>query len=132
MKRQVFISHSYNDIGYARKIAGKLAEVNVTAFTGSELPEGTDWINSIEESLDKSTHVVVLVSEDWEKSKWAEFELGAAYGMGKTIIPIFLTKHHGNIPKILRDFDSIDASEEDDNTVAKEIQKIVTGNEKGA
>ena len=125
MKKKVFISYSHQDVEYAKKIAKSLAGSGLAVWTTQKIEPGMELTKAIQKSLDESSAVLVLLSENWEHSKWAAFELGAAYAKGKKIIPIVLSKQFKSIPLMLSQFKYLDATNLDESTFAKKIEEII-------
>jgi hypothetical protein len=57
-------------------------------FDEAEIRAGEPWANKIETALRSSTHFVSIITQRSARSNWASFELGAALGLHKSIIPV--------------------------------------------
>jgi predicted nucleotide-binding protein len=125
MKKKIFISYSSEDRKYAERIAKKLEKADVTVWTDSKIPAGVEWAKVIQKSLNESSLVIVLVSDSWINSEWAAFELGAAYGKGKKIVPILLTNQNKKISGIITQFEFLDAKKQSDDSIVKKIEEII-------
>src|SRR6266496_1411082 len=88
-KRQVFISHSVADADWARSFARALKERGVTVwFDEFDVRPGDSVRDALEEGLRSSDVVVALLDADSPSKPNLFFELGAAIGMGKRVVPI--------------------------------------------
>src|SRR4051812_25190644 len=88
-KRQVFISHSARDAEWARSFAKALKERGVTVwFDEFDVQPGASLRDALETGLRSSDVLVALYDPDTESRPNLFFELGAAIGMGKRIVPI--------------------------------------------
>src|SRR2546421_21198 len=56
----------------------------------SDVAAGEAISEKIRESLKRASALIVIISERSLKSPWVQFELGAAEGMGKPVIPILI------------------------------------------
>jgi hypothetical protein len=99
----VFISHAHGDEPWASKFFDELKSQGVHAwFDKADIAWGERWSDKIEQALREAPVIVVLVSPDYMNSASAVFELGAAVGGNKKIIPI-ATQKIEHAPSVLRD-----------------------------
>lgn len=84
----VFLSYSHSDREWANALAQALSRQKVRVWTDSQIRPGERWADSIDTALTNSKYVVFLVSPKSNRSSWAAFELGAALGMGKPVLPV--------------------------------------------
>jgi hypothetical protein len=85
----VFISHSARDAGWARSFAQALKDRGVNVwFDEFEIRPGESLRDALEAGLRNSDVLVPLVDAEsaWKPNLF--FELGAAIGMGKRVVPI--------------------------------------------
>lgn len=88
MKR-VFISYSRNDREFARRLAKSLAEVGADVWIDYEdIPAGNKWSTAIQQGLDSSDGLLVIVSPDSMLSSNVEDEWQYFLDSGKPVIPI--------------------------------------------
>lgn len=90
----VFISHQKNDSAAAKKIADYLLKAGVNVYFDEydqtlDLSNPYSVVNGIEEGLNHSTHLLVLLSQNALESKWIPWEVGYAYN-SKQIISLTL------------------------------------------
>lgn len=86
--RKVFISHSMADTEWARSFAQALKERGVTVWFDEEVQPGESWRDALEAGLRSSDVLVALLDKESSSKPNLFFELGAAIGMGKRVVPI--------------------------------------------
>lgn len=84
----VFLSYSHSDRDWADSLAQALSKQKVRVWTDALIRPGELVTDSIETALAQSKYIVFLVSPNSTRSSWAAFELGAALGMGKPVLPV--------------------------------------------
>ena len=87
----VFISYAQADAEWARLLGEALSAHGVRVFSDfseASFHPGENFRRKFEQALQESEYVVVVVSEGSANSSWVAFELGAALGMGKEVVPI--------------------------------------------
>lgn len=88
-KPTVFISHAASDGEFANAIKQEVEKVfanGVNVFCTSSpgaISVGTDWLSTIEMSLDKSKAVIALVTPTSIERPWLWFEIGATWSKGR-------------------------------------------------
>src|SRR5262249_1079222 len=88
-KQRVFISHSVQDAAWARSFAQALKERGVTVwFDEFDVRPGESVRDALEAGLRGSDVLVALLDADSPSKPALFFELGAAIGMGKKVVPI--------------------------------------------
>ncbi|HYA17568.1 MAG TPA: toll/interleukin-1 receptor domain-containing protein [Bryobacteraceae bacterium] len=88
-KQQVFISHSATDTEWARSFARALEDRGVTVWLDEfNLQPGDSIREALERALRSSDVLVTLVDAGAPVKPYLYFELGAAIGMGKRVVPI--------------------------------------------
>ena len=93
------MSYASEDRSSAEEVIKHLTTVpNLQIFNDNSISAGEDWESIIRRELDKSDYFLVLLSPASIRSKWVQFELGAAWGLDKFIIPVVTT--HDVISKI--------------------------------
>lgn len=86
---RIFMSYTAADHVHAHKLRDLLSQrPNVRIFTTEMLSAGEDWQSKLKDELSKCDVFVVLLSPNAVDSKWVLHELGAAWAIGKPIIPI--------------------------------------------
>ncbi len=69
--------------------------------------------------------MVLLISDNWAKSKWTATEYGAAYALGKKIIPVLIEDIPGNINIDINRSTSVDAKNEYLDFVATQLEEAL-------
>jgi len=88
-KTRVFISHSHSDEGWVRQFASSLEQHGVDVWLDyHSLQWGESITEAVEKGLRESSVIVLLVTPDSIKSPNLFFEIGAAMGMRKPLIPV--------------------------------------------
>lgn len=86
----VFLSYSRQDQGVAELIATEIERKGASVFKDTALVAGDEMQHQIEDSIGSADVVVVLLSENVERSKWVQSELVNALEQKKRIIPVLL------------------------------------------
>ncbi|HEV7746218.1 MAG TPA: toll/interleukin-1 receptor domain-containing protein [Pyrinomonadaceae bacterium] len=86
---RIFVSYAKEDSGLAAELMSQLrSQPKFHIYTTSKMSAGENWKSKIKKELSKSDYFLVLLSPTSVLSKWVQFELGAAWGLNKFIIPI--------------------------------------------
>jgi hypothetical protein len=86
---KVFISHTTRDREWARSFAKALKERGVSVwFDEFDVQPGEPWREALESGLRNSEVFVALLDAETPAKPNLFFELGAAIGMGKRVVPI--------------------------------------------
>lgn len=86
--QKVFISHTARDTEWARSFANALKERGVSVFDESDVKPGEPLREALESGLRSSDVFVALLDAETPAKPNLFFELGAAIGMGKRVVPI--------------------------------------------
>ena len=87
--RKVFISHTARDAEWARSFAKALKERGVSVwFDEFDVQPGESLREALESGLRNSDVFVALLDAEAPAKPNLFFELGAAIGMGKRVVPI--------------------------------------------
>lgn len=87
--RKVFISHTARDTEWARSFARALKERGVSVwFDEFDVQPGESLREALESGLRNSDVFVALLDAEAPAKPNLFFELGAAIGMGKRVVPI--------------------------------------------
>jgi len=95
MKWDVFISHAFEDKGFARELASALSRKGLKVwFDELELHVGDSLSRSIDHGLSESAYGIVVLSPNFFAKEWTQKELGALNFREtkdrKVILPIWL------------------------------------------
>jgi hypothetical protein len=95
----IFISHSHSDEAIAKKLVEYLLaalkieddDIRCTSVAGYMLPPGTNIEGHLRRDINGDIALIGLLTKHGLHSQWVLFELGAAWGMEKKVIPILGT-----------------------------------------
>ena len=88
---RVFLSYASQDHAWVRQFASALLAAGVRGFFDeAEIRPGEPWADRVAEALRESRVVVLIISSSTARSPRTSFELGAAVGDGKVIIPVLV------------------------------------------
>jgi len=94
MKWKVFLSHGAQDADLAKGLAKKLTEVGVEVVFPPAIElrprPGEHVLATIESYMRECDEIVVLLTENSIDAPRVVMEMGAAYGMHKSVVPITL------------------------------------------
>ena len=106
---KVFISHSSKDHDFTLLLADKLRKDSIDVWIDEwELKVGDSIVQKINEGLDQSSFLIIVLSEHSMKSDWVKKELnsGLMRQLNKkdvTILPILLEMEPRELPPLLSD-----------------------------
>ena len=90
---RIFISHSRADSQFARALSRALTRDGWNVVSDLMMMRvGARLTDELERALDSSSWYVVIVSDAALRSPWVNFELGAALGQRKRVLPIFRSR----------------------------------------
>jgi len=89
---QIFLSYSASDSRFAQALSKALEKRGAKVWSLEKLQPGVAWERELRRAFKTAAWHVLLVSDDALTSRWFNFELGAAFGQGKRILPVFLSK----------------------------------------
>ncbi len=87
----VFLSYAQSDSIWAKSLAEALSALGVRVFSDfseTSFHPGETFRRKFQHALQESEYVVVVVSEGSADSSWVAFEVGAALGLGKEVVPV--------------------------------------------
>ena len=118
----VFLSYSRNEAPFVRSVADRLKQRGFGVWFDREGRISSAWQDDLRESLDSADIVIVFISTTALESPWINFEIGAAVGREKHLVPVFLTEAaRASAPPLLKDRAGIDASRLKPEEVAEQI-----------
>lgn len=107
--RDVFISYSSANGGLAKTIEQAIVNAGGTAFLSvKDIYAGEDFAEIIRENLIKARQLWIILSPQSINSEWVLTEWGAAWGLGKPIIPILYRIDINDLPARLQRLQCID------------------------
>jgi len=126
--KNVFFSYAGGDELAARELRANLHNLEVVGWMDqSDIASGDAISGKIRESLQRASAVIVLVSDRSMNNPWVQFELGAAVGMGKTIIPILIGSAgmERKLPEWLQGISYVDGRLQPFHNVATEVERVL-------
>jgi TIR domain len=105
----VFVSYSTMDGWIARRVVEAIRRKKIRTFLDAKDIEGGDTFpESIRDAIRDCDEFIVLLTPHSIDRRWVLLELGAAWGLGKTIVPI--TAHLGikEMPDAIQHHKAID------------------------
>ena len=88
-KYDLFISYASGDAGIAKELSSALQAEGVTCYLAErDIAVSTEWENSILDALCGSARVLVLLTPRSIDRPWVLMETGAAWALGKPLIPV--------------------------------------------
>lgn len=90
-QQHIFISYSRRNTKIMITLRQQLTRASFRVWTDENLVAGTpSWKNAIEQAIQNSFCIVVLMSPDSKKSEWVERELDYAYMLKRRIFPVLV------------------------------------------
>lgn len=127
--KTIFISHTHKETNVALCLKESILEIFPTqfdVFVSSDedtIELGERWFNALTLALEKSEIVLVLCSSDSIVRPWVNFESGAAWFHGSTVIPICHSGlATGDLPAPLNYLQGLEAT--DPNGIKKLINSL--------
>ena len=135
----IFVSYAKEDSDFVRRLVEALRAKQMTVwYDRGELRLGDAILRDLEDGLEHSDFFVLVLSPEYLKKAWSQFETGVALGRhGKNrILPIFL--RHSNRAELVRfapsvaDTASIDADKLSLEEIATNISETIKRQEEGS
>ena len=117
----VFISHKKEDADFARNLSDYIMDKGINVYYDENDPilakehkSPDEVVNAIKKGLEKSTHMIIVLSKNTLESNWVPWEVGFASAKDKEYRLLRLNDVYENIPefykvaKILNDSDDLD------------------------
>ena len=117
----VFISHKKEDADFARHLSDYVMERGINVYFDENDPilakehrSPGEVVNAIKKGLEKSTHMIIVLSKMTLESNWVPWEVGFASAKDKDYRLLRLNDVYRDIPefykvaKILNDYDDLD------------------------
>jgi hypothetical protein len=123
---RIFLSYSREEVPFVRSVAAELRARGVDAGWMEEANPDELFSDQLGDSLRTSSLLVVFIGKTVD-SPWMNFEIGAAVGSSKVVLPVFLTREAKSLaPAIVSGLESIDASDLKPDQVAEQIANVVS------
>ncbi len=124
----IFLSYDRGESPFVRAVADELRLQGVDSwFHDGRLLAGSSWLEETADALASSKVVVVFIGATRE-SPWVNFEIGAAVGREKRVLPVFLTEDAAKrgAPSVLSNLVGIDAHNRKPDEVARQIVEAIS------
>jgi serine/threonine protein kinase len=95
---RVFISYATKNKDYVHALVNELRRLNVDVWIDQDIQKGTDWGDSIEDSLKATDIMLLILSESSSISEYVIHEWSFFMGLGKPVYPFVL---HSSPPKAI-------------------------------
>jgi hypothetical protein len=92
-EKQIFISYSRKNRGFALRLYNNLLMEGYWVWMDVRLKEAMEWRPQIDDNIKRSNKCIVILSPDAIDSRWVNHEISMAHGRGQLIIPIRFQKH---------------------------------------
>jgi len=132
----VFISYSHHDSDLARSLCAKLTTAGLRCFLAEKDVAAADrWEDRIRDALRNAERILLLITPNSKDSHWVVAEAGAAWVLGKRLVPALAYVKHNELitPIAAHQARTVHTPEEIDNLV-RELStdgSIVHGNVTG-
>jgi hypothetical protein len=91
---QLFISYSQHDGDAAAVLLDVFESAGVTCFLAEKsIAPGAEWDSAIRDAIRQADRILVLVTPQSKDSVWVAAEVGAAWILGKTVVPALQGVH---------------------------------------
>lgn len=88
--RHLFISYSRRDAEYAMQLRKYMTNNGFNVWIDDAIEHGDDWFQQINEAIESSAAVLVIMTPESEKSEWVHKEILLAKRYQKPIFPLLL------------------------------------------
>ena len=126
----IFLSYSRKDARTMRRLFADLKAAGFTMWTDEDLTPGTpSWIQAIENAIQSSGCMVVILTPESKKSPWVERELAHASAYGIPIFPLLARgDERTSVPLILSSHQWADIRRERDYRMStRKLMRAVRG-----
>jgi TIR domain-containing protein len=126
-EKRIFLSYAPGDGSFVRAVAGALRTEGFEPWLDETLGPGERYSEAVQTAL-RGSSVVIAFLGGLTNPPWLNFEIGAALGEDKPVLPVFLNDSaRKSGPPQLRDLAGIDASDLKPAEVAESItQRLAT------
>jgi hypothetical protein len=111
MAYKIFLSFSAKDTAIANSLKKQLAKVGAEVSTADPRVEGSEIRLHIADAMRQSDVVIAIVSKHSARNQWLSFEVGAAAGLGKKILPVIVGIRPSELPPVLNSFQAVELDE---------------------
>jgi TIR domain len=126
-KPRVFLSHSRSEGPFVREVANELQRRGMDARSVTD-EQGGDRVEYLPRNVFDSAECVVVFMGAADEPANVYFEIGAALGASKPIVPVYLSEQaRGSAPGVVSKLDGIDAHDLKPDQVAEELAHAIGG-----
>jgi hypothetical protein len=120
---RIFVSHAASDTVLARKIRRLLkSSFDANVSTMDDLSAGENWESLLRQQLSNADYVVAILSPQSVRSTFVLHDLGAAWALGKPVIPLFTRRDVLNsIPMAVLESQMIEVSDLENPEASDEL-----------
>ncbi len=124
MKNNVFISYSRQEVGFVDELAHQLEKEGFEIWLDyRSLVPGTPWARQIEQGVDRSDVILLVVSKSSMASKYVEFEWQRVVEMeGKRIM--LLIFEAVELPEVLEKYEWVDFRGKYDDAMVELVRQV--------
>lgn len=113
----VFVSYSSEDTDLASEIYELLRTAGLSCFLAAKaLRAGTMWMEKVRDALRSCRVVVLLLTRNSYSSPWVMSEAGAAWGLGKPLVPVMQGMPTGEWPELVAQYQGRSIGTQDDRS----------------
>ena len=124
-----FISYAHQDAEFARHLLASLGDADISEWMDSaDIAPGEAFAHKIKESIKSAGVVVILVSPRSIDDQWIQFEVGAAWGLGKRVVLILVggADSEFTLPVWISGFAFLDARDRPIKDVAMDVAQAIS------
>lgn len=124
----VFVSYSRNDKHFVDKLSANLRQRGINVWIDVEnIMPGTDWQSEIEKGLKGATALILVISKDSVKSKWALLELAEMIRFNKFVLPLIIEDvNPDELPESIRNIQWVDFRKSYEDGITALLNALVT------
>ena len=129
----IFVSYAHGDSAAVTPVIRAMAEKGLKVWSAEDSVEpGESWEDALEGAMDNANGYVIFLSPDYLRTRWTNFEMGAAAAKAaaapqRRLIPVLLPgTTWGEVPFLIRDRRGIDATKMSADDVAGALTSALT------
>lgn len=104
-KHDIFLSYTAGDSHIAKELSDELKLAGLRCFMAEkDLKVGSDWNEDIRNSLRSAHRIVLLITPRSLRKHWPLMETGAAWALGKDIVPALINVEIDELPDPVQRF----------------------------
>ncbi len=123
---KIFISYSHKDLNIATKLIEALQNENVNIWHDQQIKVGENWDQEINKAIKESKYNILLLSNNFLVSEYANNELMKMISENKKIIPILISESISELPESLKYLKYGNYHSKPEETI-EEIKGIIRG-----